>query len=74
MKIISIQKIIKVGSSRAVTLPARDLRAAGLAEGDEVEVTIKPLPTNNNTQAKLINEYENFKSEYAQALKNLAER
>ncbi len=41
MVITTIQKVIKIGSSRGVTLPARDLRALGIRDGDEIEVTIR---------------------------------
>ena len=41
MNITTIQKIIKIGSSRGVTLPARDLRALGIRDGDEIEVTVR---------------------------------
>ena len=41
MVITTIQKIIKIGSSRGVTLPARDLRALGIRDGDEIEVTVR---------------------------------
>lgn len=40
MTITTIQKVIKIGSSRGVTLPARDLRALGIRDGDEIEVTV----------------------------------
>lgn len=41
MTITTIQKVIKIGSSRGVTLPARDLRALGICDGDEIEVTVR---------------------------------
>lgn len=41
MTITTIQKVIKIGSSRGVTLPARDLRALGIRDGDEIEVTVR---------------------------------
>ena len=41
MTITTIQKVIKIGSSRGVTLPARDLRALGIRDGDELEVTVR---------------------------------
>ena len=41
MIITTIQKVIKIGSSRGVTLPARDLRALGIRDGDEIEVTVR---------------------------------
>ncbi|XMB34200.1 AbrB/MazE/SpoVT family DNA-binding domain-containing protein [Candidatus Saccharibacteria bacterium oral taxon 955] len=41
MTITTIQKVIKIGSSRGVTLPARDLRALGIRDGDEIEVAVR---------------------------------
>ena len=41
MVITTIQKVIKIGSSRGVTLPARELRALGIRDGDEIEVTVR---------------------------------
>lgn len=41
MVITTVQKVIKIGSSRGVTLPARDLRALGIRDGDELEVTVR---------------------------------
>ena len=41
MVITTVQKVIKIGSSRGVTLPARDLRALGIRDGDEIEVTVR---------------------------------
>ena len=41
MTITTIQKIIKIGSSRGVTLSAKQLRVLGVRDGDEIEVTIR---------------------------------
>lgn len=76
MSITSIQKVIKVGSSLAVTIPARDAKAQGLVSGSEVESTItvlKPAPDSKDTK-KLAAEYEAFKAQYGETLKNLSQR
>ena len=39
----SIQKIIKIGSSGGVTIPAKELKQQNLAIGDEVEVIVRPV-------------------------------
>ena len=44
MTITTIQKVIKIGSSRGVTLPAKQLRVLGVRDGDEIEVTIRKRP------------------------------
>lgn len=73
MTIKSIQKVIKVGSSLAVTIPARDAKNAQITAGQEVEVSVKPANTDNKLET-ITAEYEAFKSQYAETLKNLADR
>lgn len=41
MTITTTQKIIKIGTSRGVTLPAKELKALGASEGDDVEITVR---------------------------------
>lgn len=77
MTITTIQKVIKIGSSKGVTLPARDLRALGVEAGDEVRITIEQMPptaTEQATNPSLRQEYDAFKKQYAETLKNLADR
>lgn len=69
----SIQKIVKIGSSEGVTLPAKELRRANLKQGDEVKVTVEPVATNAKHQ-KLMREYDAFVEQYGETLKNLADR
>ena len=69
MKITTIQKVIKIGSSRGVTLPARDLRALGIRDGDEVRLTIEQA-----NKPSLRQDYDDFKKQYGKTLKNLADR
>jgi len=73
MTIRSIQKVIKIGSSTGVTLPAKDLKRAGLQPGDEVEISVQPVkPAPKPT--KLDAEYQAFKKQYGNTLKNLTDR
>lgn len=44
MVVTTIQKVIKIGSSRGVTLPAKQLKALGIHDGDEIEITIRKHP------------------------------
>lgn len=74
MKITSIQKVIKVGSSLAVTIPARDAKSAHLVAGSEVKSTVEIIDTTPNTGNDLTAEYEAFKKQYSATLKNLADR
>lgn len=70
MTITTTQKLIKIGSSRGVTLPARELKALGISEGDAVRVTIEPI----KPKKTLADEYDRFKAQYGETLKNLSER
>ena len=70
MTITTIQKIIKIGTSRGVTLPAKQLKALKLSDGDEVKITITPA----RKCKKLTDEYADFKAVYGEILKNLVNR
>ena len=75
MVITTIQKIIKIGSSRGVTLPARDLRALGIRDGDEVRLTVEQVkPIKQTNKPSLRQDYDDFKKQYGETLKNLADR
>ncbi|HSX29817.1 MAG TPA: AbrB/MazE/SpoVT family DNA-binding domain-containing protein [Candidatus Saccharimonadales bacterium] len=67
----SIQKVIKIGSSGGVTIPAKEMRREDIAYGDEVKVTIEPAYKPHD---KLMDEYQEFVQEYGTTLKNLADR
>lgn len=41
MTITTIQKLIKIGTSQGVTLPAKQLKALDVKPGEELEVTIR---------------------------------
>lgn len=69
----SIQKVIKVGSSLAVTIPAKDARFAGIEAGQEVQIDVKPLAAQTSTTI-IAQEYDAFKAQYGDTLKNLAKR
>lgn len=70
MTIKTTQKVIKIGTSAGVTIPAKDLKRAGLNPGDEVVVSIEPIDKKDN----LPKEYAAFKKQYGDTLKHLAER
>jgi antitoxin component of MazEF toxin-antitoxin module len=68
-------KVIKIGSSRGVTIPAKDLKNQGITVGDEIKLRWEPVKKKSHNQHdKLMKEYSQFVSEYGQALKNLADR
>jgi antitoxin component of MazEF toxin-antitoxin module len=70
MTIKTTQKVIKIGTSAGVTIPAKDLKRAGINPGDEVIVSIESIDKNDN----LPKEYTAFKKQYGDTLKNLADR
>ena len=76
MTIKSIQKVIKVGSSLAVTIPAKEAAAAGIVAGGDVEFQVTPRPVTDlqSDIEQVAAEYEAFKKEYADTLKHLAQR
>lgn len=73
MTISSVQKVIKVGSSLAVTIPARDARSLNIHAGSEVDITLKPV-ARESKKTELLIDYEKFKKQYGQTLKNLSQR
>lgn len=72
MIMTTIQKIIKIGSSKGVTLPAKQLRQLGVDSGDEVRITIERITA--DPQVRLTEEYDAFVAQYDETLKNLADR
>lgn len=74
MAIKTIQKVIKIGTSLGVTLPAKDLKRAEIKPGDEVEVTIsKVADVNTEEIRKLTKKYEDFKREVDVTIKKLSD-
>lgn len=74
MKIQTIQKIIKIGSSAGVTIPAKDLRALGVSHGDSLKVTFEPAETVSREQVELVELTQKLIKRHKEALKHLAER
>lgn len=73
MIMTTIQKIIKIGSSKGVTLPAKQLKQLNVDVDDEVRITIESIHK-DDPQAGLISEYRAFVEQYDETLKNLADR
>lgn len=68
-----IRKIIKIGNSEGVTIPAAIMRNYKIKAGDKVEVYIGK-PGEEVKYLELLKEFEDFKKQYGQTLKNLAGR
>jgi bifunctional DNA-binding transcriptional regulator/antitoxin component of YhaV-PrlF toxin-antitoxin module len=70
----SIQKVIKIGSSGGVTIPAKELKRQNIAYGDEVEVIVRPLKSANSEDKEVLEAAQKILSNYKQDFQNLAQR
>lgn len=70
----SIQKIIKIGTSGGVTIPAKELKRQNIAFGDEVEVIVRPLHGARSEDQKVITAAKNILTKYRKDFENLAKR
>lgn len=70
----SIQKIIKIGSSGGVTIPAKELKRQNLNFGDEVEVIVRPLHQTSVQDREVIESARGILNRYRQDFRNLADR
>ena len=67
------QKIIKVGTSGAVTVPAKYMRQNNLTFGDELKTNFETV-MNGDSQHKIMQDYKKFVDQYGSTLQNLAKR
>ena len=75
MKIVSTQKIIKVGTSSMVTVPAKEMRHMGLGNGDNVKVTYEATETAPDKHTlQVVDLTQKLIKRHKQALKNLSQR
>jgi antitoxin component of MazEF toxin-antitoxin module len=74
MTITITQKVIKIGTSKGVTIPAKDLRVLGIETGSSVKITIEPVVDISPENKKLQEEYQEFVAQYGETLKNLRDR
>lgn len=70
----SIQKVIKIGSSGGVTIPAKELKRQNIHFGDDVEVIVRPIKTVNAKDAKVLDAAKSILDEYKQDFVNLSKR
>ena len=73
MTFTTIQKPIKIGTSRGVILPAKELKRLNLREGDELEIIVRKkqdIATNEEVMVAA----ETILKQYRTAFKNLANR
>lgn len=74
MTINTVQKIIKIGSSAGVTLPAKDLKHAGFSVGTDVRITVEPIENVNEHTAEVVELTQKLIARHKKALKNLSQR
>lgn len=70
----SIQKVIKIGSSGGVTIPAKELKRQNIKFGDEVEVIVRPLKAVGTDDQKVVQAAKNILKEYKNDFSNLSQR
>lgn len=70
----SIQKVIKIGTSGGVTIPAKELKRHNIAFGDEVEVIVRPLHSQTAKDQKVIDSAKKILDDYKKDFLNLSKR
>jgi bifunctional DNA-binding transcriptional regulator/antitoxin component of YhaV-PrlF toxin-antitoxin module len=70
----SIQKVIKIGSSGGVTIPAKDLKQQNISIGDDVEVIVRPLRSKDTENDTVLLSAKKILTDYRQDFENLAKR
>ncbi len=73
MTITTTQKIIKIGSSLAVTIPAKDARRLGVGKGDELVVSFEQ-PALDKHKVEVVELTQKLIKRHKKALDNLAQR
>jgi antitoxin component of MazEF toxin-antitoxin module len=70
----STQKIIKIGSSVGVTIPAKELKRQNIKFGDEVEIIVRPIRPSSIEDQKVIDVAKSILDDYREDFKNLSKR
>ena len=70
----SIQKVIRIGTSGGVTIPAKELKRQNINFGDDVEVIVRPLRNFNEKDQKVIDSAKKILDDYKKDFSNLAKR
>jgi antitoxin component of MazEF toxin-antitoxin module len=69
----TVQKAIKIGTSRGVILPAKELKRLNIGDDDELELIVRKK-TDVATNDEVMAAAEDIMTKYRQAFKNLANR
>jgi len=70
----STQKIIKIGSSVGVTIPAKELKRQNIKLGDEIEIIVRPIRPSSVEDQDVINAAKSILDKYRTDFNNLAKR
>ena len=73
MTFTTTQKIIKIGTSTGVTLPAKELKQMGVKVGDQLKVTFEQVSVDKD-RLELVALTQKLIKRHEKALKNLADR
>lgn len=73
MTITTTQKIINIGSSKGVTIPAKDLKMAGIQPGDQVDISVRKHQT-STSDSEVLSTAKDILKRYKKDFKNLANR
>lgn len=75
MTFTTIQKLIKIGTSQGVTLPAKELRKFGSKLGDEVVLRVEPVsPKLDPHTVEVVGIARDLIERHRRALDNLSQR
>lgn len=73
MNITATQPVIKIGTSKGVTIPAKALKAAGIKEGDQVDIIVKKHVASDADQ-EVLRVARDILDRYNEDFKNLSQR
>jgi antitoxin component of MazEF toxin-antitoxin module len=74
MSITTTQKVIKVGDSLAVTIPAKDARRLSVKKGDQLNVSFEKATDSVEQKAEIVELTQKLIARHEKALKNLSQR
>ncbi len=74
MTIKSIQKVIKVGDSLAVTIPAKDAKFNNIKAGDMLEIDLSRPKIADQHKVEVVDLTQKLIARHKKALKNLSQR
>jgi len=69
-----MQKLIKIGTSSGITIPAKDLKREGARPGDVLEFTARVVRKGSIDDEQVITTAKKILKEYKQDFKNLSQR